>query len=202
MGAPCLEIRRRPVVWGGGQLGDESARNPRELKIHERRWEMNDERTIRRRYEDAYAVSGALIAQGSALKGLSYLLGGGVIFLGFIASLALASESRSAPAALVGLFFSGVLASVVSGPLYAAGMLIAAQGQLLQAVLDTAVHTSPLLSLEQKGELLRLRATQPAQAPSATGAPEGPAQVPCPRCGAPVYVTARMCPNCWQPLRS
>lgn len=41
-----------------------------------------------------------------------------------------------------------------AGTLYGLGVAVAALGQVMQAVLDTAVNTSPILSLEQKREVI------------------------------------------------
>ncbi|WP_448592473.1 hypothetical protein [Thermoflexus hugenholtzii] len=158
---------------------------------------------ITRRYADAYAVAQGIIIHGQSLKALGMLIGGGIFFLTLIGMQAVGAQVRAAGEALLAGLILGVgLGMATGGPLYAAGVLIAAQGQLLQAILDTAVHTSPLLSLEQKEELLMPSRTLLPEGPApAPAAPGEPVQIPCPHCGAPVYVTARMCPSCWQPLR-
>jgi len=152
---------------------------------------------ITRRYVDAYSVAGGISGYGQSLKAMARLIGGGLFVLTLIVGLA-AGAQTNAPGTgfLVDLVLGAGVGMAVGGPLY-----VAAQGQIIQALLDTAVHTSPLLSLEQKEQLLMPARTLPPEGPAPTAAaPEGPPQIPCPRCGAPVYVTARMCPSCWQPL--
>ena len=158
---------------------------------------------ITRRYADAYAVAQEIVISGQSLKALGALIGGGIFLLTLLGALAVGAQAREAGAALLAGFILGAgLGMAVGGPLYAVGVLIAAQGQILQAILDTAVHTSPLLSLEQKEQLLRPAPAPPQPAPISAPAAsrEEPAQIPCPHCGSPVYITARMCPSCWQPL--
>jgi hypothetical protein len=156
---------------------------------------------ITRRYADAYAVAGGIIGYGQSLKAMGGLIGGGLFVLTLIGGIAAGAQAHAPGTGfLLGLILGAGLGMAVGGPLYAAGILVAAQGQILQALLDTAVHTSPLLSLEQKEQLLMPARALPPEGPAPTAAPEGPPQIPCPHCGAPVYVTARMCPSCWQPL--
>ena len=51
----------------------------------------------------------------------------------------------------------GLMAALVAGMFfYVAGVMVSAQGQLLQATLDTAVNSSPLLDDEQKAQILAL----------------------------------------------
>jgi hypothetical protein len=48
----------------------------------------------------------------------------------------------------------GILAGLV---LYVFGILISAQGQILQATLDSAVNSSPFLTDEMRAEMMSLR---------------------------------------------
>lgn len=95
------------------------------------------------RYRDSYSVAGVIIATGNVVKTVGVIVG--VLF-------ALASF-----AARGGLVFLGIMTALAAGVLiYVAGVAIAAQGQLLQATLDSAVNTSPLLNNEQKAQILAL----------------------------------------------
>jgi hypothetical protein len=50
--------------------------------------------------------------------------------------------------------FSGALGGII---IYVIGVLVSAQGQILKATLDTAVHTSPFLDDDQRLIAMRLK---------------------------------------------
>lgn len=51
--------------------------------------------------------------------------------------------------------FAGLASSLALGvSLYVAGVMILAQGELLRAITDTAINTSPLLDNDQKSRIL------------------------------------------------
>jgi hypothetical protein len=80
--------------------------------------------------------------------------GNGVKTVGVIVAILFALVSFAAN----GIFlFVGLMSAFAAGVLfYVAGVVISAQGQLLQATLDTAVNSSPLLDNEQKAQILAL----------------------------------------------
>lgn len=103
------------------------------------------------RYVDAYRVARATIAVGRAIK-----MAG--VVLGLLVFLAIATTSNSdsgfgpLPNALRLL---GVVSGVLAGGwiwlvLWILGVIVTAQGEILQATLDGAVHTSPFLTLREK----------------------------------------------------
>lgn len=164
---------------------------------------------VRTQYGDAYLVIETIAGVGQTIKVVGFLLGGVVIAAG------LATASRLGAVALLAGFFFGALVAL---PLYALGVLISAQGQILKASVDTAVYTSQLVTRDELRQILtslqgsadqqsQLRAS-PANAlaasgPSATSSgvtakPESePWQKPfCYHCGADVPVGSKTCSSC------
>jgi hypothetical protein len=97
------------------------------------------------RYRDAYRVANTIVGIGSTLKIV------GMIGAGLMALIGLAGGSSFG--------FMGVLAAVLAAGFWFAlffvfGIVVSAQGQVLQAGLDTAVNTSPFLSNEEKIEII------------------------------------------------
>ena len=157
----------------------------------------DESNALKGRYRDAYAGADAIVGWGNLVKTFGIVAGVVIVLLGVVAA------GNFGPAVFI-LFL--VLAVAVGGMFYMFGIMAAAQGQVLLAALDTAVNTSPLLSVEQKGEVIAPRRGSSAPpsaaagaAPEATGAP--PATAACPSCGATVYTTAKICSSCLKPLR-
>jgi hypothetical protein len=95
------------------------------------------------RYRDAYSVARVIVGAGNGVKTVGVIVG--ILF-------ALASF-----AAKGSFVFLGLMAALAAGVFfYIAGVVISAQGQLLQATLDSAVNTSPLLDNEQKAQIFAL----------------------------------------------
>lgn len=97
------------------------------------------------RYSDAYSVAGGIVANGDAVKNVGFALAV-LIALGVLV-LAIKVESAYP---LLGL----LLAVFVWYVCYWTGLLICAQGQILMALLDSAVNGSPLMSNEVKAEIM------------------------------------------------
>jgi hypothetical protein len=100
-----------------------------------------------KRYKDAYLVARAVAAIGESVKYLGVVLGLIVVTIGIYIGHQLER----------GLMYSvgGAVAGVVIAiPLYLLGILVSAQGQVLKAGLDVAVHTSPFLDTEQKAKAM------------------------------------------------
>jgi hypothetical protein len=95
------------------------------------------------RYRDAYSVARVIVGAGNGVKTVGVIVGILFALSGFVAK---------------GSFvFLGLMAALTAGVFfYVAGVAISAQGQLLQATLDSAVNTSPLLDNEQKAQILAL----------------------------------------------
>jgi hypothetical protein len=103
------------------------------------------------RYRDAYRVSTALLGLGNALKAVGAIVGV-LIVLGSFAS----ANSQFGGG---GVIFGGVLAAAVVGGLFwVFGVIVAAQGQILRAQLDSAVATSRFLTDGERAEAMGLPA--------------------------------------------
>ena len=135
-----------------------------------------------RRYIDLYRASKLLVGLGATIKGIG-LVGAVLIFLfwlivGFIALLQTPSASPFGPGQAtesagqtIAFFFCVVIGTVfgalVGGLFFLLGVLISAQGQLLKAHADSAVHTSPFLTDEERAVAMSLPYTVPAIAAAA-----------------------------------
>ena len=100
------------------------------------------------RYSDAYTVANAIISTGKIVKVIGVVLAvlGAVVVVGY---------SREAAPFWAELWvFELLLCAVVGFGLWIAGVFITAQGQLLRALLDTAVNTSPLFSNSDKERIM------------------------------------------------
>jgi hypothetical protein len=101
------------------------------------------------RYRDAYRVGMALVTLGTGIKIVGGILGG-IIFLGSLSS----ANSQFGGG---GLVLSGVFgAGVVGGLFWVCGVVVAAQGQILRATLDTAVASSRFLTDSERADAMGL----------------------------------------------
>jgi hypothetical protein len=94
-------------------------------------------------------VARATTALGAVVKTIGILLG----FLVLLAAMILSREVGNGLLLFVGGLLSG---AVVGIPLYVLGVLVSAQGQVLKATLDTAVHGSPFLQKEDMARVMSL----------------------------------------------
>ena len=100
------------------------------------------------RYTDAYLIARTITAFGETVKVIAFVIGGGIALFGLVAG----SYSKHYEAFVGGI----ILGAIVAIPIYVLGILVAAQGQILKATLDTAVNTSPLLSKDEMREIMSL----------------------------------------------
>ncbi len=105
-----------------------------------------------RRYLDAYRVAKALVGIGDTIKIVAVCGGGGLALLSLLVMFRIFGPLLG----MVGLAMAVVLSSVV----FLLGIVISAQGQILMAALDTAVHTSVFLTAEDKANAMSLQTTQ------------------------------------------
>ena len=166
--------------------------------------------SVRTRYDDAYLVAETMSGVGQTTKVVGFVLAGVVILVGLTKA-----NSLGAVALFGGCFFGALVAL----PLYALGVLISAQGQILKASVDTAVNTAQLVTQDELRQILTSlqgpSQSLPLQArgslvnpsvPSASSAasssvkpkPERASwQKPfCYHCGADVPVGSKMCSSC------
>ena len=98
------------------------------------------------RYRDAYRVANTLVGLGNGLKILGPCLAGAIIFLSML------MVSKLGAAALVAVIPAGI-----TGVLFwIGGVIVAAQGQLVLATLDTAVASSPFLNDSERADVMGL----------------------------------------------
>jgi hypothetical protein len=107
------------------------------------------------RYKNAYDVAAATIRLGNLVKQGALALAGAVT-LGAVVVSVPSDPIHYAPVnwfyLLCGLFVGAVL--LATG--YISGTFLAAQGQFMSALLDTAVNTSPHLQDLEKASILTL----------------------------------------------
>jgi hypothetical protein len=96
------------------------------------------------RYRDAYRVGAALVGLGNAIKAAGAVLGGIIV----VSSL----SKGDGPFAAAGVFLGAT-----AGLLFrVCGVMVAAQGQVLRATLDTAVASSHFLTDTERADAMGL----------------------------------------------
>jgi hypothetical protein len=120
-----------------------------------------------KRYRDGYLASNWIGRIGTAVKTIGAILAVLVWFITVIVGKKIMANQtvelwlRDGLQLSAGkqddiLFYTSlVLALVIYGVLALMGTLISAMGQVVRAVLDTAVNTSPFLSTEEKGDVMQ-----------------------------------------------
>jgi len=102
------------------------------------------ESVVQRRYVDGYRVANTVNSFGQIIK-VGGCVFGVLVFLG-------ASEMLKSPG-------DGLLLGLIATALFfVIGIIVAAQGQLLKATLDTAVHSSPFLTDDLRAAVMSLGA--------------------------------------------
>jgi hypothetical protein len=104
-------------------------------------------RALALRYTDAYAAARVIIQQGNFLKGGAFVVAFMILFI-----VVAAGERYFVSFTPFGF----VLALLVGVPMYQMGVMTSAQGQILLALLDTAVNTSPVVADDGKATILGL----------------------------------------------
>jgi hypothetical protein len=101
-----------------------------------------------KRYRDAYNVANSTVQVGGMLKKAAVWAAGVVGVLGLL--MFFRSPFFGIPLMLVGLLFGFLL--------FVSGIITAAQGQIMLAMLDTAVNTSSNTDAPEKAAIMGLRA--------------------------------------------
>jgi hypothetical protein len=104
-----------------------------------------------KRYKDAYIVARATSGLGGTIKVLGWIFGGIVAIAGWAIGL----QSDGAPNQLI-MYGGLILGAIIAIPLWVLGILITAQGEIIKAALDEAVHTSPFLNNDQRASVMSL----------------------------------------------
>ncbi|MEK6285266.1 MAG: hypothetical protein AABO57_05955 [Acidobacteriota bacterium] len=94
------------------------------------------------RYQDAYRVGAGLVGLGTIIKVVGLVLAGIIV----VGSLSISALTE------VGI----VLAAIVGGLFWVFGVIVAAQGQVLQAPLDNAVASSRFLTDTERADAMGL----------------------------------------------
>ncbi len=116
----------------------------------EQRTPSSSSSLVTKRYSDAYLVARTITDIGVLVKRIALILGGGIVLI------ALVSLSQGSKESIIYAVMGIVLAFVVAIPLYVLGILVAAQGEILKATLDTAVTNSPFLKKEEMAKVMSL----------------------------------------------
>lgn len=103
---------------------------------------------LKKRYQDAYRIAKTIVGFGSLIKRVAYALG----VLAFLVGLR--ALARSNPVSQV--VGAALFALLVTGFFYIIAVLVSARGQILQATLDTAIHSSPFLQNRDRAEIMSL----------------------------------------------
>jgi hypothetical protein len=106
------------------------------------------------RYRDAYGVAAGTVRLGNLVKLGSLFLAGAV---GIAAACVCRNNGLYESAINWLVLLSGVFVAVVTGAMgYIIGTFLAAQGQFMSAMLDTAINTSPHLQDSEKASIMML----------------------------------------------
>jgi len=101
----------------------------------------SSESDVMNRYRDAYRVGRTITGMGGAIKAIGFILGA----LTALAAL-FGAGNGGFGAFIVGTCLGGIVALLF----WMCGVIVAAQGQILQATLDSAVSSSPFLTDKQR----------------------------------------------------
>lgn len=102
------------------------------------------------RYQDAYLVAKTINGFGAIIKGIGIV---SAILISMVSIVLLTDTRLGSPL----LSFIGVVIGILVGLfLYLLGVIVAAQGQILKASLDSAVNGSPFLDGTQKAKIMSL----------------------------------------------
>ncbi len=108
-----------------------------------------------RRYQDAYTVAKTANAFGSFTKTIG-IIGAGIIGVIGLLMMLFTATYWGAGAGFVMFLFTLTFAAIVGAIFYIMGIMLSASGQNLMAALDTAVNSSPFMTLEQKAQAMNL----------------------------------------------
>jgi len=109
------------------------------------------------RYTDAYRVASAIVALGTAIKVIGFILAALVFFVSLSARTSNPFYTGGGGLGLTGMV-GLVLAIVIAVAGWVWGVVVTAQGQILRATLDTAVSSSPFLNDRDRAEAMGIPA--------------------------------------------
>lgn len=115
----------------------------------------NEEQTLDH-YKDSYTLAKTSIKFGNIAKIVGFASAGIVGFLGLLLTLILVSTYRDAGVAFVVFLILATIGAAIGALFYGLGIALTVSGKNLSASLDSAVHTSPFLTNEQKTQTMNI----------------------------------------------
>lgn len=113
------------------------------------------ERSLVKRYDDAYRVAKVIVTFGDTIKVIGLILAVLIVICPIVFMSQPLRGGSPLPLPELPLLIGGVVvAAIVGVSCYAAGTLVAAMGQILKATLDCAVNSSPFLTDELRAEAM------------------------------------------------
>ncbi|MFM9903514.1 MAG: hypothetical protein ACKVQJ_02955 [Pyrinomonadaceae bacterium] len=115
------------------------------------------------RYRSGYNASGYIIALGAIIKVIGLIVGIVTALYSLVIGIALSDGSSVGRTISATIIFIGVLGGILNALLaFAIGTVFSAFGEMLKAVIDSAVNTSPHINNEEKIEVMSLLMKEPA----------------------------------------
>jgi len=108
------------------------------------------------RYADLYRAAKVMTGLGDTVKVVGLVSAGVIFMVWFLMAVAASQGFGGAVAFFMCLVIGVAFGALVGGVFFLLGVLISAQGQLLMAHADSAVHTSPFLSDQQRAAAMTL----------------------------------------------
>ena len=109
-------------------------------------------KAVAKRYLDAYRIARVTVGFGSTIK----TVGATLAVLLVLAAFLIVGLGRFGQVGFVILIMVAIIAGIVWLIFYVLGVLVSAQGQILLASLDGAVHSSPFLFDDEKAQIMKL----------------------------------------------
>lgn len=109
------------------------------------------------RYQESYRVAAGVVVVGAWLKGLAWVVAVG-LFLAMVVPTLLMFSGLGGWDTVPGMLYFGaaLYASLAGGAIYLLSLLFTVLGRLLQGSLDTAIHSSPFLTDDERARLMSL----------------------------------------------
>jgi hypothetical protein len=108
------------------------------------------------RYADLYRAARVMTGLGETVKVVGLVSAGVVFMVWFLMAVAAAQGFGGGLAFFMCLIIGVAFGALVGGVFFLLGVLISAQGQLLMSHADSAVHSSPFLSDQQRAAAMSL----------------------------------------------
>jgi hypothetical protein len=117
-----------------------------------------------KRYADLYRAAKVMTGLGETVKIVGLVAAAIIFMVWFLVAIGAAQGLGGAVVFFMCLVVGGAFGALVGGLFFLLGVLISAQGQLLMSHADSAVHTSPFLSDQQRAAAMSLPFTAAASA--------------------------------------